>query len=267
MSASAASDAVLLESRGLTKRFGGFTAVNNVELRVARGTIHAIIGPNGAGKTTCFNLLNGMMRPDTGDVFWKGVRISGLRPDRIARLGVARTFQNLRLFGEMTVRENVMVGRHCRSRGGLLTLLAKAPFVPLSSERRIRERAEEILASLRLSHVANETAARLPYGEQRRVEIARALALEPELLLLDEPTAGMNPVETEEIRALITELNGRGLTVLLIEHKMTIVMAISHRVTVLNFGQQVAEGRPEQVQRDPVVLEAYLGREEDDAAP
>jgi branched-chain amino acid transport system ATP-binding protein len=266
MGTSATGESLLLETRGLTKRFGGFTALNNLGLGVWRGTIHAIIGPNGAGKTTCFNLLSGILRPDGGDIFWKGERITAHRPDRIARLGVARTFQNVRLFGEMTVLENVMVGRHCRSRGGLLRLAAKVPFVPLPSESEIRRRAEEILESLGLSDLRDEPASRLPYGEQRRVEIARALALEPELLLLDEPTAGMNPVETEEMRRLISELNGRGLTILLIEHKMTIVMVISHRVTVLNFGEHVAEGRPEQIQRDPVVLEAYLGRD-DDATP
>jgi branched-chain amino acid transport system ATP-binding protein len=259
-------DSLLLETRGLTKRFGGFTALNNLQLGVRRGTIHAIIGPNGAGKTTCFNLLNGMLRPDGGDIFWKGERITGRQPDRIARLGVARTFQNVRLFGEMTVLENVMVGRHCRTRGGLLSLAAKVPFVPLPSESGIRRRAEEILEALGLGDLRDEPASRLPYGEQRRVEIARALALEPELLLLDEPTAGMNPAETEEIRRLIAELNRRGLTILLIEHKMTIVMAISHTVTVLNFGERVAEGQPGQIQRDPVVLEAYLGRDDDAAA-
>ncbi len=261
-----ASDSLLLETRGLTKRFGGFAALQDLALGVRRGSIHAIIGPNGAGKTTCFNLLNGMLRPDAGEVLWKGRRVTGLRPDRMARLGVARTFQNIRVFGEMTVLENVMVGRHCRSRGGLVGLAMKLPFVPLPSEVEIRRRAEEILQALGLGAARDQPASRLPYGEQRRVEIARALALEPELLLLDEPTAGMNPGETEEIRELIGRLNRGGLTILLIEHKMSMVMAISHVVTVLNFGERVAEGHPAQVQRDPVVLEAYLGREDDGAA-
>lgn len=266
MQMSLSDDSPLLEARGLTRRFGGFAALNNLDLQVRRGTIHALIGPNGAGKTTCFNLVSGLLRATAGDILLKGKRIFGFRPDQIARLGVARTFQNIRLFGDMTVLENVMVGRHSHSRSGLLSLVAKVPFRAAASEKEIRRRATEILESLGLSKVCDEPASRLPYGDQRRVEIARALALEPELLLLDEPAAGMNLTETEDMRRMIVELNRRGLTILLIEHKMTMVMAVSHTVTVLNFGQRVAEGPPGQVQRDPVVLEAYLGRDDDAVA-
>ncbi len=252
----------LLDVTNLSKSFGGVKALDGVSFTVAPGEIVGLIGPNGAGKTTCFNLINGLMPPTAGSVSLAGEDLTGLPPYRRAGRGLARTFQNIQLFGGMTVLENVLTGNHQRQ--GVGPLLALWPGLKVRrAEARARERSRELLHLVALEEKEDTPAEALAYGEQRRLEIARALAQEPQLLLMDEPAAGLNPRETEDLMALLEELRGLGITLLVIEHDMTLVMGISHRVVVLDQGQVIAAGPPREIRRDPRVIEAYLGREEE----
>jgi ABC-type branched-subunit amino acid transport system ATPase component len=256
----------LLSIEGLTKRFGGVTAVNGVSFKVQPGSMHGLIGPNGSGKTTNFNLISGVYRPDEGQVRFEGHSISGVPAHRITRLGIARTFQNLRLFKTMSVLENVLVGLGGSSRGRGTTLPWDPylrPWRERAAEAHMRAEAMGLLSQFQLTDLADVPATSLPYGKQRRVEIARALGTRPRLLLLDEPAAGLNAEETRELAETLTRLVASGLTILMIEHDMQLVMGICQQVTVLDQGKLIADGTPDEVRTNEHVLAAYLGKEED----
>jgi len=258
----------LLEVKGLTMDFGGLRAVDSVTLEVYEGDIAALIGPNGAGKTTFFNCITGIYNPTKGDILLhpKGLktrRLNGLKPNKVTEMGLARTFQNIRLFPDMTVLENVMIGRHCRTQAGIFKAIVRGKSVR-EEEQQIVESSYHLLEKVGLADFANEFSKNLPYGAQRRLEIARAMATEPFLLLLDEPAAGMNPQETVELEQLIGKISQEEkIAILLIEHDMKLVMNVSNSIYVMEYGKKIAEGAPQEIKDNPKVIEAYLGEETD----
>jgi branched-chain amino acid transport system ATP-binding protein len=251
----------LLEVTGVSKRFGGVQAVSGVSFQLRRGAIKAVIGPNGAGKTTLFNMVSGFSTPDQGTITFAGLPIHGLKPHLVAGRGISRTFQNIRLFERMSALENVMVGRHRRSRAGFLAGLLDLGWARREAAE-VRARSLEVMSFLGIEALADAEATSLAYGQQRAVELARALASDPELLLLDEPAAGLNMRETRDLAGLITRIRGQGVSVLLVEHDMSLVMEICDEVVVLSYGEKIAEADPGTVQRDPHVVQVYLGEEE-----
>ncbi len=257
--------APILEVSGLTMKFGGIHALDGLDIRVRQGEIAALIGPNGAGKTTFFNCLTGIYKPTAGTLLLtppggKAQRLNGLAPHKVTQAGMARTFQNIRLFPEMTVLENVMIGRHCRTKAGLVGAILRDRRTQREEQDTVA-RSLALLEKIGLAASADELAKNLPYGAQRRLEIARALAAEPLVLLLDEPAAGMNPQETAELDGLITAIRDQGVSILLIEHDMKLVMSLSDHIFVMDYGRKIAEGTPEEVRRNPEVIRAYLGEE------
>ncbi|HHH40073.1 MAG TPA: ABC transporter ATP-binding protein [Sedimenticola sp.] len=250
----------LLEVGELSKSFGGVTAIADLHFEVPEGLVYSVIGPNGAGKTTLFNMLSGIYHPDEGSIRFQGEEIIGLPPHRVAAMGLSRTFQNLQMFFNMSVLDNVMVGCHLRTRSGLLSAALRLPGI-VREEREARRLAREALAFCNLEQYLGQEADALPYGVLKRLEIARALAVDPKLLLMDEPAAGLNDTETGEMRRLIRRICERGITVLLVEHNMGLVMQVSDRILVLDYGSRLAEGTPEEIQNDRRVIEAYLGGE------